>query len=229
MNPCEALEELHSTMARSPKPSRPESLDTGPRGRVVDLVPDSDSALVAAILAGRAEARRVLVDRYASELERVLYRVLGPDSELPDLLQDVFVVALGSLHRLREPAALRGWLIGIAVNKGRKCILRRRYRRFIDLVAPNELPEREARTVPFEVSEALRCTYAVLDRMPTDERVVFSLRLIDGMTLPAVADACGISLSTAKRRLTRAQRNFKALAAAYPVLEECMASAEVET
>jgi RNA polymerase sigma-70 factor (ECF subfamily) len=180
----------------------------------------SDAALVAALQAGRTEARRVFFDRNADDIERLLYRILGPDSEIGDLLQEVFLIALSSIGQLREPEALRGWLRGIAVRRARKCILRRQRWRFIQLFAPSDLPEREAPVPSAEVSEALRCTYAVLEQLPPDERVAFALRHVDGLELTAVAQACGVSLATIKRRLARAQRTFVSIAGRYPVLAE---------
>ncbi len=209
-----------STMPPAQRPKPTIGAAPGP-SRVLELpVPSSDEGLVAALCAGRRDARLALFDRYARDVERVLYRVLGPDPDIADLLQDVFVVALGSIHGLRDPAALRGWLTGITVRKARKHILKRRRWRFIQLYAPAELPEREASLPPPEVSEALRCTYAVMEQLAPDERVAFALRYIDGMELQAIADACKVSLSTVKRRVARAQRSFTARAARYAALAE---------
>jgi RNA polymerase sigma-70 factor (ECF subfamily) len=181
--------------------------------RVVELpIPEAESALVAALKAGRREASRALFERYADDVERVLCRILGPDPEIVDLLQDVFVVALSSIDKLRNPDALRSWLTGIAVHKARKCIVRRRRWRIIQLFSPSDLPEREAISSPAEVGEALRATYAVLSCLPTDLRIVFALRHVDGMELVAIATACGVSLATVKRRLVRSQRSFTELA-----------------
>src|SRR5580700_2214071 len=69
-----------------------------------------DAALVHAFRRGDPGARAALYDRHADHVERVLVRVLGADRELADLHHDVFVRALGSLHKLVDPAALRGWL-----------------------------------------------------------------------------------------------------------------------
>jgi RNA polymerase sigma-70 factor (ECF subfamily) len=207
-------------MASAPK-STPTLGSRAARPQVVPLpIRDSDVALVAALRAGRPEARHALFDRYGGDVERVLYRILGPDQEITDLLQDVFLAALGSIDKLRQPEALRGWLTGIAVRKARKCILRRRRWRFIQLLPPSELPEREAVLPPAEVSEALQRTYALLERLPADERVAFALRFIDSMELTDVAAACEVSLATIKRRLARAQQTFHTLAARDALLRE---------
>jgi RNA polymerase sigma-70 factor (ECF subfamily) len=155
--------------------------------------------------------------------------VLGPDTELADLLQDVFVVALGSIHQVRDPRALRGWLTGIAVRKARKCIVKRQRWRLIQFFAPADVPEQEASVAPLEVSEALRCTYEVMGKLPADERVAFALRFIDGMELTAVATACNVSLATIKRRLSRAQRTFTELASEHAALAEWVKPAERST
>lgn len=184
-----------------------------PTGTVVALpLPASDEALVGALRAGRRDAKEALVDRFYEDVERILYRVLGPDSEIADLLQEVFIAALDSLHRLREPAALRAWLGSIAVHKARKLIRHRQRWAFIRSTPPNLLPETPAATPSAEVSEALRATYRILDLLPVDERIAFALRHVEGMELSATAEACGVSLATIKRRLKGAHERFMALA-----------------
>ncbi|MET0384520.1 MAG: sigma-70 family RNA polymerase sigma factor [Polyangiales bacterium] len=196
--------------------------------RVVELpIAETDAALVAALRANRAEAGKTLFKRYGRDVERVLFRVLGPDVELADLLHDVFVAALTSIDQVRDPNALRGWLTGIAVRKARKCIVKRRRWRIIQFFAPMDMPEAEARVTPTEVSEALRCTYEVLNKLPADERLAFALRHIDGMELTAVAAACGCSLATIKRRLTRAHANFVSLASTHSALAEWLERGEL--
>jgi RNA polymerase sigma-70 factor (ECF subfamily) len=190
-------------------------------------IAETDAALVAALRAQRTDAGKTLFKRYGRDVERVLFRVLGPDVELADLLHDVFVAALTSIDQVRDPNALRGWLTGIAVRKARKCIVKRRRWRIIQFFAPTDMPEAEARVTPTEVSEALRCTYEVLNKLPADERMAFALRHVDGMELTAVAAACGVSLATIKRRLTRAHATFVSLASEHAALAEWLERGEL--
>lgn len=214
-------------MPRPVQRPRP-ALASHPASRqVIELpIPESEAGLVAALQAGRADARKALFDRYSNDVERILYRILGPDPDAADLLHDVFVVALGSIGQLRDPRVLAGWLRGITVHKARKHIQRKQRWRFIQLFAPSDVPEREAPVLPLEVSAALRCTYQVLEQLPADERVAFALRFIDSMELTAVAQACDVSLATIKRRLTRAQSTFRTLAAGHPELTEWLQGGE---
>ena len=75
-----------------------------------------------------------------------------------------------------------------------------------------------------EVREALEETYRVLDLMPADERIAFALRFVEGMELTEVADACGVSLATIKRRLSRAETRFVAMAGRREPLREWLGS-----
>src|SRR5262245_33181291 len=116
--PCDAV---FFAMAPPSPASRPRSPKPASEGRVLRLpLPDSDAGLVQALRAGREDAREEVVRRCAPDVERVLYRVLGPDPEIEDIAHDVFMTALVSIHKLRHPHALRSWLVGIAIRKIRK-------------------------------------------------------------------------------------------------------------
>jgi RNA polymerase sigma-70 factor (ECF subfamily) len=47
--------------------------------------------------------------------------------------------------------------------------------------------------------------YRTLDEIAPDSRVAWILRYVEGERLEDVADACGCSLATAKRRIASAQ------------------------
>lgn len=177
-----------------------------------------DAAIVARLRDGDRLAIAALFDRHADTIERVLYRVLGVDAEIPDLLQDVFVHAMLGADRFRGCAAsLQPWLVQIAVRRARKCIRRRTTRRWLGLTDTAEPPDTPGTSDP-ELQATLARVYRVLDRMPARERIPFALRYLEGMQVPEVATACGVSLATSKRRLTRARERFDALAASDVVL-----------
>jgi RNA polymerase sigma-70 factor, ECF subfamily len=188
-----------------------------------DTFAGDDAALVQGFRRGDAAARAALYDRHADHVHRVLYRLLGFDRDLADLHHDVFVRALGSLPTLQDPSALKGWLTMIAVHVARSWLTRRKRRSWLWFLPNQELPEVESNAAPGEVLDALRATYAVLDALPSDERIAFALRFIDGMELTEVAAACDTSLATIKRRLASAGAHFEAEARKQPVLEPWLA------
>jgi RNA polymerase sigma-70 factor, ECF subfamily len=181
---------------------------------------DSDAAVVASIRARERAGGAALYDRHHAYVRRVLTRVLGPDADLHDLIQDVFVAAIDSIDRLVDPHALRPWLAAISVNCVRVELRRRSKSRRVQLSPSDELPELPAPTATPELDEAVRATYRVLAALPVDERIPFALRLIDGMELAEIAEACQVSLATIKRRLASAQRKFGKIASTYPELSD---------
>lgn len=207
-------------MTRLPAP-RPRDLAASGSGKLLRLpLPETDAALVAALRADPSGSRGLLFDRYGEDVERILYRILGADAELYDVLHEVFLVALTSLSRLRDESALRSWLTGIAVHKAKKLIRRRQRWRWIQSVAPFDLPEVVASSPSAEVSEALAHAYQVLDGLPADERIAFALRHIDGMDLASIASTTRVSLATTKRRIARAEVAFVEVARRSEVLRE---------
>lgn len=190
--------------------------------RVLRLVPASsspdsareqtdDARLVAALKAREPGAVEALLRRYGNHLRRVLTRVLGSDdTETPDVLQEVAVIAWQSIGRLSDPLALKAWLTQIAVFTARGLIRRRHRQRWLSFF--EELPERSVPWASPEMQEAARAVYRIFDRMPVDERIPFALRMLDGLELEATAEACGMSLATVRRRLVRAERRFHKMA-----------------
>ncbi len=179
-----------------------------------------DVQRVAGVRAGNQAAIAAFYDRYAGLVTSTLLRVLGAEQELADLHHDVLLRALASIDELRDPRALKAWITSIAVFTARTTILRRSRRRWLRYLPWYELPEVEAAAPSGEASEALRATYAILDELPADERIAFALRFIGGMELTEAAEACQVSLATIKRRLSRAEARFTALARESAVLHD---------
>jgi RNA polymerase sigma-70 factor (ECF subfamily) len=177
-----------------------------------------DRALVEALLRGHRVAKAELFDRYANHVERTLFRILGHDRDLADLLHEVFARSLAALGTLEDPCALKGWLTGIAVLTARECIRRRVRGRWLRFFASEDLPEIESVTADDETRQALRVTYAVLGRLGADDRIAFTLRFFEGLEVVSIAAACGVSINTAKRRIARAEGRFLAMAEREPAL-----------
>jgi RNA polymerase sigma-70 factor (ECF subfamily) len=199
--------------------NRPLKLVSPPIPPRRDDFPGDDTDLVEGFRRGDPLARAALYDRYADHVHRVLYRILGFDRDLVDLHHDVFVRALVSLPNLKDPSALKGWLTMIAVHVAHASIARRKHGGWLWFLPSDELPEVESSHAGTDVRDALRATYAILDRLPLEERIAFALRFIDGMELTEVAAACDTSLATIKRRLARAAAHFDADAQKQPALE----------
>ena len=185
-----------------------------------------DAVIVAGVLDGAVWAKTALFDKYEQDVRNALRHIVGPDPELPDMVQDVFAAVLEDIGRLRCPQQLRNWITTIAIRTGRQQIRHRRRHRWLLFVAPSDVPESRAVAVDPECHEAVCALARLLDRMRPGDRTVFALRMLAGMELKEIASACGISVATVKRRLNRARARFARLAALDPNLaERCPRSA----
>ena len=145
-----------------------------------------------------------LFARYGRYVARVAARLMGAaDADLEDVVQDVFWLASRRLPRIADLIQARGWLATVTTRVVGRRLRRRRFRnlfhaspRRVDVPAPGATPEQRA---------LLMRLYEVLDQLPTDQRLAWSLRYLEGEPLDAVAAACGCSLATAKRRVSAAK------------------------
>ena len=176
------------------------------------------------LVASERWAADALYDRYAEAIERMLRRTLGRErhTDIEDLLHDVFLQAILSAEKLRDSVALLAWLQKIAVHTAYRAMRRRRARSWLRFYEPERLPDVFVDDVPPEMREAYAAFYALLDRLPASEQIVFTLRYVEGMELARVAETCDVSLSTAKRRLAKAEARFSTLASRDPVLSAWM-------
>jgi RNA polymerase sigma-70 factor (ECF subfamily) len=178
-----------------------------------------DEGLVHALQQGDPGAPATLFDRYGPYIQRVLVRFIGyAEPERADLLHDVFIRALERIGELKNPRALKAWLVGITVFTAQEWIRRRK--RQGPPLAPEHGAEREGHAASPEVHEAVRSFFSLIDRFGNEERTVFILRVLEGMNLDEVAEACGISVSTARRRISRAEKRFSLFLPQYPALLE---------
>lgn len=141
---------------------------------------------------------------YAGYVATIVLRILGQRDEVEDVVQDVFLSALGSLPRLRDPAALKGWLAAIAVRRASDRLRRRRLLLLLRLTRAAE-PDPLPREASPEVKALCAHLYRCLEQVPVAQRVAWTLRHLEGERLDVVAQLCGCSLATVKRRIAAAQ------------------------
>jgi len=145
---------------------------------------------------------------HASYVATIAYRLLGRPDDVDDVVHDTFLQARRSLDKVRDPAAIRGWLATITVRVTRRSIKRGRWRRLVSLgrQAPDEVaPANLSRTD----HAYLEAAYARLATLPTDERIAWILRRVHNAQLGAVAAMVGCSLATVKRRIAAADEKLK--------------------
>lgn len=197
---------------------------TAPIHRLADARPDpvaegdarktpSDGELVLRARSGERWAREALFRRYVAPLARLVTRLLARTDDADDVVQDTFAHALRDLDSLRDPEAFRHWLFRIAINRAKKRGRRRRVERMLGLdseVDDATLIQLASTSASSDELVELARIDAILSRLPTDERIAWMLRRVEGETLEVVAELCGCSVATAKRRVEAVEVKLRA-------------------
>jgi RNA polymerase sigma factor (sigma-70 family) len=175
--------------------------------RSLKAVPVDDAMLVERVKAGDEAAFSDLYKRHARRVAGVVYRLLGSDHHLEDIVQDTFVTGLRQLDSLREPAALGCWLRTIAVRRVKRHLASKYRQRTID----RELQAMVPKASEPELGEEIHALYRALAKLPDKLRLPWMLHHIEGETLPDVASMCDSSLTTVKRNIAKAAERLRGL------------------
>lgn len=167
-----------------------------------------DGKLVALARERDRIAFEVLYRRHAGFAINLAVRIQGSAGDVEDVVHDAFLRAHQRLHELRDASAFRSWLGSIVVRLVRSRLRRRRLLNAfgLGLADPVELDAIASSDASPEARAQLAQIYALLQTMPPDERIAWTLRFVESHRLEAVAELSGCSLATAKRRIQRAQR-----------------------
>jgi len=189
----------------------------------------SDAELVEALARGDGDALRAIWRRYAKAVRATLLAAMGPDAAIEDLTQEVFLGLYRRAHQLRDPKALRPYLLGSAVRIAAfECRSRARRRRRYGLHAMEE-PQPAVGHPDVEERDAVRALQRILDSVPERPRMAFLLRYVQDLTPRDVADALEISETTAKRAIARGRKRVTTLAAREPALRDYLREWEGRT
>jgi len=177
--------------------------------------PPEDTALplIDRALRGDRRAFDEIYRRYADEVHRRISRLVGPDPEREDLVQQVFIDVFRGLAKFRRESAFSTWLYRIVVNVAYEH-LRKRQRRPADVVALELLEKADDRANPEESArqrESLLRGLAMLERLDPRKRIAFVLRCVEGLSLDEIGAIVGAKAPAVGQRVKHAQRELAAM------------------
>ncbi len=159
----------------------------------------------------------LLHQRYSRLVARLVWRLLGPDPDQEDIVQQVFFTMLRSIARVREPQKLDAWVRTVTVNTVRQELRKRSVRRTFFAYQPDADPAGDM-VRELESRDLLASCVGILDKMSPNLRIVFVLHFVEGFSQREVAEACDCALITIKRRVKAADKRFRQLVAHNPEL-----------
>jgi RNA polymerase sigma-70 factor (ECF subfamily) len=186
-----------------------------------------DVLLVDRCLTGEPAATRELFRRHRARVHACLYRVLGSNRDMDDLLQEAFLQVFQSLRSWRAEASLGTWIDRVSVRVAYRYLSQRGRRIQTDpLIDDEAVPGGEPTDDRRQLArDGVRRLYAALDELGAAARLAFTLHEIDGRSIAEVADLVGSSVTATKLRVWRARNRIETAAAADPVLREFLQGA----
>lgn len=176
-----------------------------------------EEALVLASQMRDVAALELLVERWHPRLVRIARRVTRT-YEVEDLVQDIWLSVVRSLHKLRDPSLFGHWLARIARNKSIDWVRGRQSERratsFLrqlsdDAAANNGLGAGHGSASPGTRVELRELGRRFAD-LPEAHRVVLERFYLRDLPIAEIAADLGIPLGTVKSRLFHARRKLQA-------------------
>jgi RNA polymerase sigma-70 factor, ECF subfamily len=141
--------------------------------------------------------------QHERELRAWLVRRLGDAHEAEDLLQDLFIKALGRQRQFCELVNARAWLFAVARNTLTDHLRARQDH--VDL--PDDLPAPFDEPAPVDTLAA--CLPRALAELSAEDREALTLCDLEGLTQEAYAQQKGLTLPGAKSRMQRARKRLR--------------------
>jgi RNA polymerase sigma-70 factor (ECF subfamily) len=168
---------------------------------MMQLVEQSDALIAVRCQLGDPTAWEVLVERWQSRLWGFIARMVPDEQTAEDVLQTVWLEAVRSLVRLKDPERLAAWLYGIArrriVDRYRAAYRQPPTEEFNDIAMLDDSIEQTDRTEWLAVS---------LDLLHPADREAVLLHYYQELPIQEVAEICGVPPGTIKSRLFRARQ-----------------------
>jgi RNA polymerase sigma-70 factor (ECF subfamily) len=195
---------------------------------------DDEQALVDGLRAGDEKAFAALLDRYYAPMLRVARDYVSTREAAEDVVQETWLGVIRGIDRFEGRSSLKTWLFRILVNRAKTRGEREsRTVPFSSLdtgeAEPAVDPDRfigpghrwsgfwavpPTRANPPEegvlAAEAVGVLQPVIDDLPPNQRLVITLRDIEGFSAPEVCDLLGISDANQRVLLHRARSRARA-------------------
>jgi RNA polymerase sigma factor (sigma-70 family) len=144
-----------------------------------------------------------LVEAHHGDLVRVAYVICGDRELAADVAQSAWQAAWNQLDDLRDPSAVRSWLLAITANSARRQLRRSWLRRVLESRAVSADSMRQPdRDGDLDLM-------AALSRLGARDRQLIAMRYVAGLTSDEIGVRVGLSASGVRVRMARLLRRLR--------------------
>ncbi len=176
------------------------ALPVDPRGAA------DEAKLVARSLKQDHDAFGQLVERYATVIVNLAYRMVGDRAEAEDLAQETFVAAFRALPTFRAQSKFSTWLYRIAANKCKDWLRVKRPgqgQQGVDIedVQDNRVVEERTPERLLSQQQVAEQLDRAIQRLPPLYREAFVLKHVEGLSYEEMQEILGVNGDTLKMRV----------------------------
>jgi RNA polymerase sigma-70 factor (ECF subfamily) len=187
-----------------------------------------DLALVRRCRNGDERARTQLVRRYMDQVRMTLFRIVGPNQDMADLIQNALIEVMRSLKHYRGDALLRTWIDRVCANVAYQHLRRKRGPTMVPLeLVPDPTDRanapRDGADAELEGRRMVEKMTGLLDGISPKKRIALLLHAVLGYSVKEVAAMTESRVSTTKSRILYARRELLKAARRDPALGEWLA------
>jgi len=159
---------------------------------------------------GDHHAYHELFKQTADDVHRILYRLAGPQRDMEDLVQKVYLAVFGSMASFRGESAFSTWLFGICLRVAKKQS-RTLFRRIRLQSKAKREPQPSPETPENGAARAQRAqkVHQTLLQLPFKLRTVLVLYEMEGLSGKEIARQLDIPEATVWTRLHHARKAFR--------------------
>jgi RNA polymerase sigma-70 factor, ECF subfamily len=176
----------------------------------------TEAELIAAVLKGDAASFEPLVEKYSPRIFATARRYARRESEVEDIVQEVWLKAFERLHSYRAEAPFEHWLMRLAVNACYDALRshqRNRETTFAELTEPEGDWLDRFVTQPDTAAEnadaARQLIQRVMERLSPAARLIITLLEIEERSVKEIAQLTGWSVPLVKVRAFRARAEMR--------------------
>ncbi|WP_406683091.1 RNA polymerase sigma factor [Seonamhaeicola sp. MEBiC1930] len=179
-----------------------------------------DKDFINDLKAGKQFAYAKLIDLFQQKVFATCISFIPNKEDAEDIAQDVFVEVYNSINKFKGESKLSTWIYRITTNKCLEFIRKRNTKKrfaFLQSISGNELPLDKTKYfteinhpgIVLENKEKSEVLFKAINKLPENQRVMFTLSKVDGLSYKEIAEITGKSLSSVESVLFRSKKSLQ--------------------
>lgn len=170
---------------------------------------EKTDVIISRFVLGDTDSFRVLVDKYQQSIFNYVYKMIRNKQDAEDITQEVFIIAMRNVHKLKDSSAFKCWLYKIAHNSTLKFIKKSNLLSIIRFKNPTDL-DRLQNVNPYELSKEFNTKLeSAINKLKTVEKTLLYLRVLEEMNYEELGEILEVKPATLRKRYERIRTKLR--------------------